>query len=133
MKLLCFYLFFNFKTQNFLYILIDDSLTGFLKLLLHHFNCVDFLETKIMTKTTDINLISYLKENISSNGILFLQETHFSSKDEMKWKIKFKGDLFFSHGKTNSCGVVIGYTGKRSFKLLKKKNDENGRFLIFRL
>ena len=24
---------------------------------------------------------------------------------------------------------MIGYTGKRSFKLLRKKNDENGRFL----
>ena len=27
-------------------------------------------------------------------------------------------------------GVAIGYTGERSFKLLKKKNDENGYFLI---
>ena len=35
-------------------------------------------------------------------------------------------DLKFS----DSCGVVIGYTRKRSFKLLKMKNDENGRFLI---
>ena len=26
--------------------------------------------------------------------------------------------------------VSIGYTGKRSFKLKKKKNDKNGRFLI---
>ena len=26
--------------------------------------------------------------------------------------------------------VSIGYTGKRSFKLLKKKNDKNGGFLI---
>ena len=53
-----------------------------------------------MTKTTDNNFISnnvkgienslkrlktfnYLKENISSNGVLFLQETHSSSKDEI--------------------------------------------------
>ena len=39
-------------------------------------------------------------------------------------------ELFFSHGKTNSCVVAIGYTGKRSFKLLKNKNDESGRILI---
>ena len=51
-------------------------------------------------------------------------------KDEIKCKDEFKGELFFSHGKTNSCGVAIDYTEKRSFKLLKKKNDENGRFLI---
>ena len=63
-----------------------------------------------MTKTTDINFISnyvkgvqnslkrlfnYLTENISYNGVLFLQETNSSSKDKIKWKNKFKGELFF--------------------------------------
>ena len=61
---------------------------------------------------------------------MFLQETHSFSKDETKWKDDFKGELFFSYGKTNSYGVVIGYTVKRSFKLLKNKNNENGRCLI---
>ena len=100
-----------------------------------------------MTKTTDISFISnnvkgfqnslkrlkivnYLKENLSYNGFLFLQETHSSSKDEIKWKDEFKEELFFLHRKTNSCEVAIGYTRKTYFKLLKKKNDENGRFSI---
>ena len=48
----------------------------------------------------------------------------------MKRKEEFKVELFFSLGKTNSYGVKIGCTEKRSFKLLKKKNDENGPFLI---
>ena len=63
-----------------------------------------------MTRTTDINFISnyvkgiqnslkrlfnYLTENISYNGVLFLQETNSSSKDKIKWKNKFKGELFF--------------------------------------
>ena len=60
---------------------------------------------------------NYLKENIIYNGPLFLQETHSSSKDEIKCKDKFKGELFFSNGKTNSCGVATSYTGKRYFKL----------------
>ena len=111
---------FNFKTQNPLDILIGDSLTYFFILmfyiLLHHFNCLNCFETKVMTKTMDINFISdnikgiqislkifkifsYLKENISHNGVLFLQEIHTSSKDEIKWKDEFKGELFFSHGK----------------------------------
>ena len=80
-----------------------------------------------MTKTTDLNFISNnvkgiqnslkrlkifnLKENICYNGILFLQETHSSSKEEIKWNDEFKWELFFSHGKTNSCGVPVGYTG----------------------
>ena len=104
-------------------------------ILLHRFNFLDCLETKIMT--TDINFISnnvkgirnslkrlkffyYLKER---KHVLFLQEIHTSSKDEIQWKDKFKGS-------SNSCGVAIDYTGKRSFQLLKKKNDENGHFLI---
>ena len=49
---------------------------------------------------------------------------------KMKLNGKAKGELFFSHGKTNSWAAAIAYTGKRSFKLLKKKIDENGRFLI---
>ena len=48
----------------------------------------------------------------------------------MKRKEEFKVELFLSLGKTNSYGVKIGCTEKRSFKLLKKKNDENGPFLI---
>ena len=42
----------------------------------------------------------------------------------------FQGQLFFSHGKTNSRGVAIGYYGKKSFELLSKFNDKSGRVLI---
>ena len=34
-------------------------------------------------------------------------------------KTSFKNNCF-SHGKTNYCGVAIGYYGKKSFKLLNK-------------
>ena len=46
-----------------------------------------------------LKIFNYLKENLSYNGFLFLQEIHSSSKDEIKWKDEFKGELFFSHGK----------------------------------
>ena len=115
--------------------------------MLHHFNCLDCLETKILTKITHINFISnnvkgiqnslktpkifdFLKENMSKNGVLCLEETNVLSKKEIKWKVELKGAFFFSYAKTNSCGVAIGYTGKRSFNFLKKANDENGLFLI---
>ena len=42
----------------------------------------------------------------------------------------FKDNCFFSHGKTNSCGVAMGYYGEKSFKLLSKFNDKSGRVLI---
>ena len=42
----------------------------------------------------------------------------------------FKDNCFFSHGKTNSCGVAIGCYWKKSFKLLSEFNDKSGRVLI---
>ena len=33
-----------------------------------------------------LKLIQYFKEKIGSTGVLFLQETHSSSKVEQKWK-----------------------------------------------
>ena len=38
--------------------------------------------------------------------------------------------MFFSHGKTNSCGVAIGHYGRKSFKLLHKFNNKSGGLLI---
>ena len=37
---------------------------------------------------------------------------------------------FFSHGKSNSCGVAIGYCGTEAFKVVNTKCDKNGRILI---
>ena len=42
----------------------------------------------------------------------------------------FKGRLFFSHGKTNSCGVAIGFSGNKPFSLIDEFKDNHGRFLL---
>ena len=36
-------------------------------------------------------------------------------------------DLFFSHGKSNSCGVTIAYYGTKDFKVVNIAYDNNGR------
>ena len=54
----------------------------------------------------DQKLIQYFKENIGLTGVLFLQENHSSSKVEQKRKKDSKGQVFFPHGKTSSCGVL---------------------------
>ena len=77
-----------------------------------------------------LKLFEYLKNNINDNGFIFLQETHSLSKDELKWKDEFGGYLFFSHGKSNSCGVAIGYCGTEDFKVVNTACDKNGRILI---
>ena len=68
--------------------------------------------------------MQYFKEKIGSTGVLFLQETHSSSKVEQKWKVKnenFKRHFFFSHGKTNSCVVLTTYFRKETFNVKNKK------------
>ena len=76
-----------------------------------------------------LKLIQYFKSKIESCGLLFLQETHSNSKVEQKWKKDFHGKVFFSHGKTNSCGVVIAYWELKNLQLKKQQTDHNGRIL----
>ena len=51
------------------------------------------------------------------------------SNDELKWKDEFGGPLFL-HGKSNFCGVAIGYCGTEDFKVVNTAYDKNGRILI---
>ena len=73
-----------------------------------------------------IKIIEYLKNYVTSNGFIFLQETQSSIKDEKIWNDEFKGQLFFSHGKTNSCGVAIGFVGTKH----NIRRDNLGRILV---
>ena len=41
-----------------------------------------------------------------------------------------KGQINFSHGKTNSCGVLTGFYGNINVVIRKQSNNETGRILI---
>ena len=77
-----------------------------------------------------LKLIQYFKEKTGSTGVLCLQETHCRSKVEQKWKEDFKGHVFFSNGKANSCGVLTAYFGKELFKVKKQETNKEGHILI---
>ena len=77
-----------------------------------------------------IKIFEYLKNNISPNGFIFLQETHSSVYVEKRWCDELNGSLYFSHGKTNSGGVAIGYVRSKSFVLTNQTVDENCRLLL---
>ena len=70
-----------------------------------------------------IKFFEYLKNHLDSKGSLFLQETHSSLADEKKWADELKGPIFLSRGKTNSCGVAIGYIRNNEVDVLDKKTD----------
>ena len=77
-----------------------------------------------------LKLIEYFKSKITTHRILFLEETHSSSDDEQKWRDNFGGNTFFSHGKRNSCDVLIFYIATHNFVVNNQKTDNNGRVLI---
>ena len=76
-----------------------------------------------------LKLFQYFKNKISPKGILFLQETHSAKVTEKIWSDEFNGNLFFSHGKTNSCGVLVGFYGNINYFVKKKLTDNSGRVL----
>ena len=46
-----------------------------------------------------IKVFENLKNSISPNGFIFLQETHSSVDDKKRWCDELNGNLYFSHGK----------------------------------
>ena len=68
----------------------------------------------IQNKNKRLSIIEYFINKIGKNGILFLQETHSTTSDEGKWKDEFSGPVFYSHGTSNSCGVLITFLGKNN-------------------
>ena len=97
---------------------------------------IKFLSSNIrglQCKRKRLKVTEYLKDKIGSNGFLFLQQTHSTEKNEISWKKDFNGQTFFSHGKSNSCGVLISYFGPYKLIIKKQLRDNDGRILILDL
>ena len=76
-------------------------------------------------------MFEYFREKIANNGILFLQKTYTSHDIVINWRDDFKCELFFfSHGTTNSCGLMTRYLGSNKNKFNRIKNDNQGRILM---
>ena len=63
-------------------------------------------------------------------GITFLQETHSVSSDGNSWKNLWRGQMFCSHGTSNSCGVMTLVGKDLEFSLHDKVIHESGRLII---
>ena len=64
------------------------------------------------------------------NGITYLQETHSDHKTCKSWSNQLKGQVFYSHGTTNSCGTLIIIGQNVEYKLKDKIIDDLGRYVI---
>ena len=75
-----------------------------------YMGCSENIEIEhVFQSKSFLNFISNVHTGCLSTfkGILFLQETHSSVKIEEKWIGDFKDKIYYSHGKTNLCGVLI--------------------------
>ena len=74
-----------------------------------------------------------MKTKLAASGVLFAQETHLTKEIEQKWKDELNGQIFFSHGKSNSCGIFIAFLGSKSVTITKEVSDNNGRILVLQV
>ena len=61
-----------------------------------------------------LKLFEYLKNNINDYGIIFLQETHLLSNDELKWKEEFGGPFFHMEK-----AILVGWQSAIVVQILK--------------
>ena len=71
-----------------------------------------------------VKMFECFKNKIGHTGLLFLQEAHSSIDTEKQCNDEFKGQLYFSHGKTNSFYSNINVVVKNQF------DNDHGRILI---
>ena len=96
-------------------------------------NKINFISNNVkgfQSTTKRLKLSKYFKDKIVSNVFLFLQETHSIVNDEIKWRHDFKGEVFYSHGKSNSCGILICYEVSKKIFIRNKLSDNDGRILF---
>ena len=83
------------------------------------FNC-----RGIRDKTKRILIFNWLQK--SYPGIILLQETHSVKEDEKQWKKEWEGQIYFSHGTSNSKGVAILISPNLDLKFSNIINDPDG-------
>ena len=74
-------------------------------------------------------VFNYLK---SKGDIVFLQETHSTLESENLWKNECGCEMFFSHGASNSSGVMIFFSNNLEIEIKEQVTDDSGRFLLLK-
>ena len=96
----------------------------------------NFITNNVKGLQSSVKLVKMLesfKNKICHRSILFVQETHSSIDTEKQWNDEFKGQLYFSHDKTNSCGVPIAFNCNVNVVVKNQFNDDNGGILILEM
>ena len=89
------------------------------------FNAITFNCNGLGNKSKRLKVFTYLRDKLK-NGVGFLQETHSVGNLEKKWKSQWGGDIYFSHGTSNSTGCAIAFSKDFPIKILNQSKDDNG-------
>lgn len=73
-------------------------------------------------------LFSYLHRRNAQ--IIMVQETHTLPMDEKLWQNEWGGQIIFSHGTHDSCGVFILFKPSFNVNILKWHSHDLGRYII---
>ena len=63
-------------------------------------------------------------------GVFCLQETHSTPASEAIWRKQWRGQMAFSHGESNSCGVAILFPPDLVCEIKESMSDEEGRIVL---
>ena len=78
-------------------------------------------------------VFNHLKKHSSHNAVIFLQETHSTKIVKKVWLNKWgcgTGNIIFSHGASDSRGVLIAFREGLDIEIRTWKCDKNGRYII---
>ena len=78
-------------------------------------------------------VFNFMKKHTSSKGIIFMQETHSLKICENTWTNQFgcgNKHIVFSHGASDSRGVLIAFREASIYKVVNQYVDDSGRFIV---
>ena len=79
------------------------------------------------------NVFNYLKKHSSHNAVIFLQKAHSTKIVEKVWLNQLgcgTGNVIFSHGASDSRGVLIAFWKGLDNEIRTCICDKNGRYII---
>ena len=81
-----------------------------------------------------MKLFQYLKKQVSSKGIIFLQKTHSTKDIESQWANDWNEQehIKYSHGDYNARGVLISIREGLDCTIEAEYTDTAGRFIILK-
>ena len=80
-------------------------------------------------------IFNHLKRHSSPKSIIFLQETHSTEGAENEWTSQWgcgRDSILFSHGTSDSKGVLIAFHEALEIKVKSIFRDKNARYLILK-